>query len=163
MRKLSTFFILFFLSQLAFSQTFNIRGFVSDQTNGERLLNANVYEQKILRGTISNNFGFYSLTLPKGSYSIACSFVGYETQLLEIDLSKDTIVDFKLAPIADLDEVTVVGQKVESKLTSTQMSRVDIQMDKVQSLPAFLGEADVIKTIQLLDQTLFLKLKYKLR
>ncbi|MDP2888454.1 MAG: carboxypeptidase-like regulatory domain-containing protein [Bacteroidota bacterium] len=150
MSKLSTFFILFFLSQLAFSQTFTIRGFVTDQTNGERLLNANVYEQKILRGTISNNFGFYSLTLPKGSYSIACSFVGYQTQLLEIDLTKDTIIDFKLATKADLDEVTVVGQKVESKLTSTQMSRVDIQMDKVQSLPAFLGEADVIKTIQLL-------------
>jgi hypothetical protein len=150
MSKLSTFFILFFLTQLAFSQTFTIRGFVTDQTNGERLLNANVYEQKILRGTITNNFGFYSLTLPKGTYSIACSFVGYQTQLLDLNLQKDTIIDFKLATIADLDEVTVVGQNVESKLTSTQMSRVDIQMDKVQSLPAFLGEADVIKTIQLL-------------
>ncbi|MDP3435428.1 MAG: TonB-dependent receptor [Bacteroidota bacterium] len=150
MRKSSIFFILFFLTQLAFSQTFTIRGFVTDQTNGERLLNANVYEQKILRGTITNNFGFYSLTLPKGNYSIACSFVGYQSQLLDLNLQKDTIIDFKLATIADLDEVTVLGQKVESKLTSTQMSRVDIQMDKVQSLPAFLGEADVIKTIQLL-------------
>ncbi|OFX57830.1 MAG: TonB-dependent receptor [Bacteroidetes bacterium GWB2_41_8] len=142
--------LLCFLTVSSFAQNLTISGYVTDQINGERLLNANVYEQKILRGTITNNFGFYSLTLPKGNYSIACSFVGYETSLLEINLLKDTIINFKLAAKADLEEVTVVGQKVDSKLTSTQMSRVDIQMDKVQSLPAFLGEADVIKTIQLL-------------
>lgn len=150
MSRLSTLFILCFLTQLSFAQSFTIRGYVSDQTNGERLLNANVYEQQVKRGTITNNFGFYSLTLPKGNYSIACSFVGYQTRLVEINLNKDTVIDFKLASKADLDEVTVVGQKVESKLTSTQMSRVDISMEKVQSLPGFLGEADIIKTIQLL-------------
>ena len=150
MIKLSTFFILFFLTQLSFAQFFTIRGYVTDQTNGELLLNANIYEKKVLRGTITNNFGFYSLTLPKGNYSITCSFVGYQTQLLEIDLKKDTVVDFKLAAKTDLKEVTIVGQRVESILTSTQMSKVDIQMDKIQSLPSFLGEADVIKTIQLL-------------
>ena len=138
------------LTQLAFSQTVTIRGFVSDQTNGERLLNANVYEQKIQRGTITNNFGFYSLSFPRGKYSIACSFVGYQTQLLEINLQKDTVIDFKLSLKADLEEITITGQKIESQVTSTQMSRVEISMDKVQSLPAFLGEADVIKTIQLL-------------
>ena len=150
MRKLTTFIVLFLLAQLAFSQTFTIRGFVSDQSSGERLLSANVYDQKIHSGTITNNFGFYSLTFPSGQYSIACSFVGYQTQIIEINLKKDTVIDFKLALKADMKEVTIMGQKVESQLTSTQMSRVEIQMDKVQSLPAFLGEADVIKTIQLL-------------
>ena len=150
MNKLTTFLILFFLTQLAFAQTFTISGYVTDRTNGERLLNANVFEQKNLRGTVTNNFGFYSLSLPKGTYSIACSFVGYQTKLLEISLNKDTIVDFKLDVKAELKEITVVGKKVESQLTSTQMSRVDIPIEMVQSLPAFLGEADVIKTIQLL-------------
>lgn len=150
MKKTTALLLLLLLTQLAFSQTFTIRGFVSDQTNGERLLNANVYDQKIHRGTITNNFGFYSLTFPSGQYSIACSFVGYQPQLIEINLVKDTVIDFKLALKADMEEVTIVGQKVESILTSTQMSRVEIPMDKVQSLPAFLGEADVIKTIQLL-------------
>lgn len=150
MRKLTACLILFLLAQLAFSQTYTIRGFVSDLTNGERLLNANVYDQKIKRGTITNNFGFYSLTFPQGKYAIACSFVGYETQLLEINLQKDTVIDFKLAMKADMEEVTILGQKVESPLTSSHMSRVDISMEKVQSLPAFLGEADVIKVIQLL-------------
>ena len=150
MQKFFTLTFLLILSQHIFAQSYTIRGFVSDHTNGERLLNANIYEQKVLRGTITNSFGFYSLTLSKGSYSIACSFVGYQTQFLEINLQKDTVVDFKLLPKTDLEEVTIVGQKVDSKLTSTQMSKVDIQMEKVQSLPGFLGEADVIKTIQLL-------------
>jgi hypothetical protein len=150
MSKLASFLILFLLTHLAFSQSFTIRGYVTDQANGERLLNANVYEHKIQRGTITNNFGFYSLTLPRGSYSIACSFVGFQTQLIEIDLRKDTVVDFRLAAKADLNEVTIVVHKEDSKLTSNQMSKVDLQMEKVQSLPGFLGEADVIKTIQLL-------------
>ncbi|HEX7585589.1 MAG TPA: TonB-dependent receptor [Prolixibacteraceae bacterium] len=145
---ISIFFL--FLTQLSFAQSFTIRGFVTDQANGERLINANIYEQIVLRGTITNSFGFYSLTLPQGNYSVACSFVGYQTRLVEIHLKKDTIIDFSLVAKAELSEITVVGQKVESKLTSTQMSRVDIQMEKVQSLPGFLGEADIIKTIQLL-------------
>lgn len=142
--------VLALLTHMAFSQSFTIRGFVSDQTNGERLLNANVYDQNMHRGTITNSFGFYSLTFPAGKYSIACSFVGYQTQGVEINLQKDTVIDFKLSLTADLEEVTVIGNKVESQLTSTQMSRVEIPMEKVQNLPAFLGEADVIKTIQLM-------------
>jgi len=141
---------LILLTTHVFSQSFTIRGYVTDETNGELLLNANIYEQHGLKGTITNSFGFYSLSLPKGSYSIVCSFVGYQTRLLEINLQKDTIIDFKLATKADLEEITIVGQKIDSKLTSTQMSKVDLQMEKVQSLPGFLGEADVIKTIQLL-------------
>ncbi len=141
---------LVFLTYICFAQSFTISGYITDAANGERLINANVFDQKKMQGTISNSFGFYSLTLPKGNYSIACSFVGYQTKLLEINLQKDTVIAFNLSLNAALDEVTVVGQKVDSKLRSTQMNQVDIQMEKVQSLPAFLGEADVIKTIQLL-------------
>lgn len=150
MRKSTASLVLLLITQLLYAQTFTIRGFVSDQANGERLLNANVYEQKVNRGTVTNNFGFYSLTFPAGRYSIACSFVGYQSQLLTINLQRDTVIDFKLAVKADMAEIKVIGQKVESQLTSTQMSRMDVPMEKVQSLPAFLGEADVIKTIQLL-------------
>ncbi len=134
----------------AFSQPVTISGYVTDQANGERLINASIYAPTTKYGSIANSFGFYSLTLPKGNYSIICSFVGYQPKMLEINLSKDTVADFKLEAIADLEEVTVVGQKIDSKLTSTQMSKVDVAIEKVQSLPAFLGEADVIKTIQLL-------------
>lgn len=150
MKKVTILLLLFILAQLVYSQTFTLRGYVSDQSNGERLLNANVYAQNLHQGTITNNFGFYSLTFPLGHYSIVCSFVGYQSQKVVINLQRDTVIDFKLTLKAELKEVTVVGQKVESRLTSTQMSRVDIPMEKVQNLPALLGEADLIKTIQLL-------------
>ena len=141
---------LFAIPSIIFAQSVTISGYVTDQANGERLINASIYAPTTKYGSIANSFGFYSLTLPKGNYSIICSFVGYQPKMLEINLSKDTVADFKLEAIADLEEVTVVGQKIDSKLTSTQMSKVDVAIEKVQSLPAFLGEADVIKTIQLL-------------
>ncbi|MFY9151489.1 MAG: TonB-dependent receptor [Prolixibacteraceae bacterium] len=150
MIRLSTFLFLFLFTGLAFGQSFTIRGYVSDMANGERLLNANIYEQQALKGTITNNYGFYSLTLPKGQYKITCSYVGYQSVLLDLNLKKDTVIDFRLSSQIELDEITVQGEKTESKLTSSQMSKAEISIEKVQSLPAFLGEADVIKTIQLL-------------
>ncbi len=149
MRKLFTFFFLCFLCLFSSAQSFTVRGYVSDQSNGERLLNANVYETQMMRGCITNSFGFFSLTLPKGKYSIVCSFVGYQPQHIELQMGKDTVINFKLSAKTDLNEVTIVGQKTGSRLTSTQMSREEIPMDKIQRLPSFLGEADIIKTIQL--------------
>lgn len=150
MNKSALLLFLLLLAHVCISQNYTIRGFVSDAKNGERLLNANVYEKQSIRGTITNNFGFYSLTLPKGNYTLVSSYVGYQSQALTIHLQSDTVINFMLDVKGELNEVTVIGQKVESQLTSTQMSRSEVSMDKVKSLPAFLGETDVIKTIQLL-------------
>ena len=150
MIKIFTFLFLLFISQKLLAQTFTISGYVTDKSNGELLLNANVFESQALQGTISNNYGFYSLTLPKGTHSLVFSFIGYQSQTIEIDLKQDTIVNSKLLLQQDLEEVTVVGHQIESKLKSTQMSKELVPIEKIQNLPAFLGEADVIKTIQLL-------------
>jgi len=150
MQKSLLIFPLLLFSFYTFAQTITIRGYVTDQATGERLINATVYIPSKTLGTITNSFGFYSISIPKGQYSITSSFVGYQPKVLDIQLTKDTIIDFKLSSSTDLEEVTVSGVKANSKLTSTQMSKVDVQMDKVRSLPGFLGEADVIKTIQLL-------------
>ncbi len=150
MQKSLLIFPLLLFSFYTFAQTLTIRGYVTDQATGERLINATVYIPSKTLGTITNSFGFYSISIPKGQYSITSSFVGYQPKVLDIKLTKDTVIDFKLSSSTDLEEVTVSGVKANSKLTSTQMSKVDVQMDKVRSLPGFLGEADVIKTIQLL-------------
>lgn len=150
MLKFILIFLFSFLSVCAISQTVTIRGYVTDQATGERMINATVYIPSKTTGTITNSFGFYSISMPKGHYSITSSFVGYQAKVIDVQLNNDTIINFKLTSSTDIAEVTVLGQKGESKLTSTQMSKVDVQMEKVQSLPGFLGEADVIKTIQLL-------------
>lgn len=143
-------FPLLLLSFSTFAQTITIRGYVTDRATGERLINANVYVPSKTLGTITNSFGFYSISIPKGQYSFTSSFVGYQPKTIDIKLNKDTIIDFKLASSTDLEEVTISGQKGNSKLTSTQMSKVDVPIEMIRNLPAFLGEADVIKTIQLL-------------
>jgi outer membrane cobalamin receptor len=145
------FLILFLISFFqSLSQPVTISGYVTDQSTGERLINASIYTPTTKCGTIANNFGFYSLSLPKGKYILVCSYVGYQAGQVEISLSKDTVIDFRMQGQTDLEEITVTGQRADQKLTSTQMSKVDVQVEKIKSLPAFLGEADVIKTIQLL-------------
>ncbi|TAJ10225.1 TonB-dependent receptor [Marinilabiliaceae bacterium JC017] len=129
---------------------FTISGYVSDVETGEKLLNANVYEAENLTGTISNTYGFYSLTLPKGKHTVVFSYVGYKTIQKEIDLQADLTLNVDLAPNGKLEEVTVVGKARESKLTDTQMSTEVVSMETVKNLPSFMGEADVMKTLQLL-------------
>lgn len=129
---------------------FTISGYVSDVETGEKLLNANVYETQNLTGTISNTYGFYSLTLPQGKYTVVFSYVGYQTIQKEIDLQADFTLNVDLAPNGKLEEVTVVGKSRESKLTDTQMSTEVVSMETVKNLPSFMGEADVMKTLQLL-------------
>ena len=99
---------------------------------------------------MSNIYGFYSLTLPAGQYSIVYSFVGFDTQKIDVDLIQDQEININLAYATAIEEVTVVGGAVNNKLDDTQMSKEVITMETVKSLPTFMGEADVIKTMQLL-------------
>ncbi|NLU39068.1 MAG: TonB-dependent receptor [Bacteroidales bacterium] len=149
MKRITLLFFITLLSSLVLGQKFTISGYISDAASGERLVNANIYETKSLKGTTANNYGFYSLSLPAGNIVINASFIGYEPQFLTISLSHDTVVNFGLKLNSDLiDEVTVVGTK--SKVEETQMSVIDIPVQKLQSLPVMLGETDVLKVMQLL-------------
>ncbi len=132
------------------TKQYTISGYVSDAGSGEKLINANIYEPQGLIGSVSNTYGFYSLSLPAGQYTIVYSFVGFETQRLDVNLSQDKEININLAYATAIGEVTVVGGAVNNRLEDTQMSKEVITMETVKSLPAFMGEADVIKTMQLL-------------
>ena len=133
-----------------FAQVHTISGFVEDASSGEKLINANIYDSKTLNGTISNNYGFYSLTLPEGEIELIYSFVGYAPIKKQINLVKDTIINIPLEPSVEIQEVTVTSNSVQSKVRSTQMSRIEIPVETIKNLPVLLGEVDIIKTIQLL-------------
>ncbi len=123
---------------------------MSDNESGEKLINANVYNPLDFKGAVTNPYGFYSLTLPQGKYTIKYSYVGYTPQEITIELNADKTINIDLSTAKLIEEVTVIGTGVEDKLQSTQMSRDVINMETVKTLPAFMGEADVIKTLQLL-------------
>lgn len=141
-------FVLLGFAARSQEQKATISGYVSDVATGEKLINANIYDPESLNGTISNEYGFYSLTVPVGETALQYSFVGYETIRVELDLQKDTVFNMALKLMGELDEITVQGNR--SKVESSQMSMVEISGARLQKLPVLLGEPDVLKVIQLL-------------
>ncbi|REK49336.1 MAG: TonB-dependent receptor [Bacteroidetes bacterium] len=137
------------------AKPFTISGFVKEEGTGESLLGANVYIKENLKGTSSNVYGFYSITIPEGKYTLVISYLGFETQEHSIDLVKDIRMDIKLRKAAFITkEVEIVGRKEEKNVESAEMSRDKLEIEKIKSLPAFLGEVDILKTIQLLPGVL---------
>lgn len=134
---------------LSAQQSFTISGVVSDEYSGESMIGASVFEPNLRKGTTTNTYGFYSLTLPEGTYSIVYSFVGYEPFTREIELNKDLQLDVSLKGM-ELLEVELVEKVTTQIQETTQMSTIDLPMEAVEKLPVFMGERDILKTAQLL-------------
>ncbi len=147
-----TVFTLLLLPTLAFSQkkTYTISGYVEDASSREKLIAANVYDLHTLQGTVTNTYGFFSLTLPQDSVHLGVSYIGFQPDRLSFFLNKDTTITFRLAPSIKLATVEVVAEKLDRIEENTQMSRMEVPVDQIEKLPALLGEVDVLKTLQLL-------------
>ncbi len=129
----------------------SISGFVTDAATGERLIGATLFLPERRAGTVSNVYGFYSLTLPAGVTQLRVSYVGYRTRLLRLDLTEDGRIDIELtATPTTLGEVEVVADRADGVVDSPQMGAIDLPISEVEKLPVLLGEIDVIKTLQLL-------------
>ncbi len=146
-------FLLLFCSVFHLSaQDFTISGYLKDASSGEELLYASVAAEGTTVGANTNLYGFYSLTLPKGTYSIVYSYIGYETKKETVELDRNITLDMEIAPSSSqLDEVVVVAQAEEnSNVTNTEVSVVTLDVAKTSKIPVLLGEKDVFKTLQLL-------------
>lgn len=145
-------FILAFLGspRAILAQKHTISGYIKDATNGEVLIGANVFDLKASSGTSSNTYGFYSLTLPPDSVSLVYSYVGYRPQVVQLLLTQDTLINIELTESSLLDEVVISAAEAEKIQEVTQMSTISVPIEQVKNLPAFLGEVDVLKTLQLL-------------
>ena len=132
------------------AKRFTISGYVTDKASGETLLGADIYSVLHQTGGATNEFGFYTITLPEGSCTLRCSYVGYQSQEKEITLSCDTIINFQLTAGTMLNEVVITSERGDSGLRSTNMGAFDISTKQILATPSVLGEADVIKSLQLL-------------
>lgn len=139
-----------FIGSMAFAQKFTISGFISDAETGEKLIGASVYTQQNYQGTTSNNYGFFSLTLPSDTYNIVVSYVGFSAQKAKVNLNQNITVNFELASSITLKTFEVTSTMVEQIQERSQMSAVEIPMKSVEIIPALLGERDILKVIQLL-------------
>ncbi len=131
-------------------QTYTISGFVEDKASGERLIGANVFDPETFVGTTTNVYGFYSLTLKSGQYTIETSFVGFEPAQLVLDLNADTSINFNLSGMLELEEVEITATQSEKIQEESQMSVIEIPIATIEKIPTLLGEKDVLKTLQLL-------------
>ncbi len=131
--------------------SYTISGFVKDAGNGEFSIGANVYIKELLKGVNTNQYGFYSITVEKGTYHLMVTYLGYQNFVKEIVLDKDVRLNVELKPEAiTTEEVEVVSEKSDKNISSSSVGTVKMDMEEIKKIPAFMGEVDVLKTIQLL-------------
>lgn len=149
-RFLLLFFIILLLSGQAWSQQqVTISGYIKDASNGEDLIGATVYIQELNKGTITNVYGFYSITLAPGAYNVEFRYVGFQAKTISLDLSANQRLDMELAGASQqLEEILVVAQTEETNVSGIQMSSEKLDIKTIQKMPTLLGEVDVLKSIQ---------------
>ena len=145
-----------FFSLLSYSQKITISGIIKDIDNSETILGAYVILQELEskdepKGTVSNNAGFYSLSVSPGEYSLKVSYLGYTTIADTILLTKNQKMNFEMSPLViRANEVVVTAEKEDQNVTSVDVGRVEMKVEAIKALPVLFGEVDVIKAIQLL-------------
>jgi TonB dependent receptor/CarboxypepD_reg-like domain/TonB-dependent Receptor Plug Domain len=133
------------------SEKATVSGYVKDSISGESLLGATVYIKELDKGAVANTYGFFSMTIPKGEYTVIINFVGYRAKVMKLNLRSNTTLNVDMPPAyIETKEVTITGEKKDKNVQSTDMGRVELDVEKIKSLPALLGEVDILKTIQLL-------------
>lgn len=151
--------IYFFLSFLLFTSNstvgqtkFTISGTIRDQTNGELLIGANIRILELPRlGTTANEYGFFSITLPSGNYTLIFSSLGFEEKRQSVELNRNITLELSLSSaLGDTLSKVIVSAKKGRNLTAAQMGTEVLNMKSIEKLPVLFGEKDVLKTIQLL-------------
>ncbi len=126
-----------------------ISGYVKEKGSGELLIGVNIYLKGTQVGTVSNNYGFYSLSFPSQQANLLYSFVGYKPININKLFNKDTVINVDLDPNIELSEVKIYGNQDRSS-NNVAMSVVSMPVEQIRQLPALLGEKDVFKVLQLM-------------
>jgi len=132
-------------------EKFTISGYVKDQSDGETLIGATVLIRELSSGNITNVYGFYSITIPPGEYSVEYRYVGYQPIQKTVSLNQNVRLDVELLSTEQkLEEVVVTAKPEDENVSGMEMSTAELDITTIQKIPAFLGEVDVVKSLQLL-------------
>jgi len=151
MKQLRTMLLLLFTGVVAHAQNVTLSGYLKDVANGEALIGATVYVEELQQGTVSNPYGFYSITIPQGSYTLQVSYIGYETIRQRIKATTNQTISLSLNEDSEsIDEVVILGEAANANVERIGMGVAKLPVKAIKKLPAFMGEVDVIRSIQLL-------------
>ncbi|NMH24689.1 TonB-dependent receptor [Flavobacterium solisilvae] len=144
-----TLFLSIFFSITAFSQEkFTLSGIISDGSNKETLIGVSVFVEETKTGTVTNEYGFYSITLPKGDYTVSISYVGYQNSSEKISLTQNIKKNFLLSESSKiLDEVVIIDNKKRIDIRKPEMSVNKLTIQEIKEMPVIFGEVDIIKSI----------------
>ena len=151
MKPLFTFMLLAIVLCMQ-AQNYTISGRIKDQSTGEVLIGASIQVQQAGKpiGTSTNEYGFYSLTLPKGEYIIRFSYGQYAEVTDSISLTTNKVINIPLSTRNQLNDVVIVDRRRETNISKAQMGVEKLNVKEISKLPVIFGEKDVIKTLQLL-------------
>jgi hypothetical protein len=129
-----------------------ISGTIRDKNSGEGLIGASVLVLELPRtGALSNAYGFYSISVPDGSYTLIVSFTGYDPDTLHVSLTKNLNLPLSLVPTgAELQDVVVTARRKDQNVVQPLMGVQKLSMNEIKNIPVLFGEKDILKTIQLL-------------
>ncbi|QSE99428.1 TonB-dependent receptor [Fulvivirga lutea] len=128
-----------------------LNGYVKNVDDGEALIGATVYIEELKTGTSTNVYGFYSITLPKGEYTIQYSYISFNNLTEKVNLTSSTRKDVELEPESkELEEIVITDEALDANVQDIEMSAEKLDIKTIEKIPAFLGEVDVLKSIQLL-------------
>lgn len=151
MNRVLLLFALLWPSFLQAQEKYTVSGTVTSGRTGETLIGASIKIQGRSGGVVSNDYGFFSVTLPKGTYTFEVSAVGMEKKQVEVTLSRNTKLDVALEEgKKDLDAVVVSAPSKGRSLSSPQMGVEHLNVSETKNIPVIFGERDLLKTIQLL-------------
>ena len=144
-----------FISSLAFSQStkqYSVSGSIVDASSGEDLIGAMVRVKELPNiGAVSNVYGFYSLSLPKGDFTLKYSYIGYELKTVKVSIKSNLKKNIKLKSSSQqIKGVEITGERSDANATSGEMSVSRVSLKEAEKIPVLFGERDVMKTIQLL-------------
>ncbi len=129
-----------------------LSGYIKDATNGETLIGATAYVKDLSVGTTSNEYGFYSITIPtRGNYKVEFAYLGFQSSIVNLDLSDNLKFSLELAPeAAELEEVIITAEPEDENVTNVEMSVNKLDIATIKKMPSLLGEVEIIRSIQLL-------------
>ena len=148
LRSLTSLIILL-ISSLSFSQDkVTLSGTVSDKNTNETLIGVSVLIEELKTGTATNEYGFYSITIPKGNYTIRIVSLGYKDYIEKIDLTENTKINFSVEEVSqELDEIVLVEKPNKINIKKPEMSVNKLAISTIKKMPVILGEVDILKSI----------------
>ncbi|WP_452229591.1 TonB-dependent receptor [Lacinutrix sp. MEBiC02404] len=150
-QKLLFFLCFLTISFLSAQEKFTFSGTIQEATSNETLISVNIIIPELQTGTTTNEYGFYSITLPKGNYKVIISYIGFADVVETINLSQDISKNYSLVETTqNLDEVVIKENVERLNIKKPQMSVNALSSSTIKQIPAILGEPDVIKAITML-------------